>query len=91
MNLYRVSQTENDGYDTYDGAIVAAPDEATARKIHPSMAGDLRMWVDGSDNKDWTGHYPTWARHPDAVTVELVGVAASGVPMGTVLASFNAG
>ncbi|MGX9980735.1 hypothetical protein [Methylobacterium fujisawaense] len=91
MNLYRISQTVNDGYDTYDSAIVAAPDEATARKIHPSASGDLRMWVDGSDNKDWIGHYPTWAPHPDAVTATLIGIATASVPMGTVLASFNAG
>lgn len=30
MKLWLLSQTENTGYDTYDAAVVAAPDDATA-------------------------------------------------------------
>ena len=92
MNLYRISQSVNDGYDTFDRAVVAAQDEATARRMHPSaFDGQSRLWTEGSDNKDWTGNYPTWAKHPNEVTVELIGVAADGVPLGVIVASFNAG
>jgi hypothetical protein len=32
MKLYRISQNVNGGYDTYDCAVVCAPDEETARR-----------------------------------------------------------
>jgi inorganic pyrophosphatase/exopolyphosphatase len=36
MNIYLISQTENEDYDTYNSAVVYAPDEDTARNLHPS-------------------------------------------------------
>lgn len=36
MNIYRVSQTENNHYDTYDSIIVAAETEDDARNTLPS-------------------------------------------------------
>jgi hypothetical protein len=36
MNLYKISQTSNCDYDTYNSAIVCAENEAAARVIHPS-------------------------------------------------------
>ena len=36
MKLFRISQDENSDYDTYDSAVVAAPDEQTAREMNPS-------------------------------------------------------
>ena len=36
MKLWLISQTENEGYDTYDSAVVAAETENAARLIHPS-------------------------------------------------------
>ena len=35
LNLYRISQSVNEGYDTYSDAIVAAHDEEEARHINP--------------------------------------------------------
>ena len=35
MNLYKVSQSENNAYDTYDAMIVAATTEDVARNTHP--------------------------------------------------------
>ncbi len=77
MNLYRISQDENNDYDTYDSAIVAAETEAAARNINPG-------------GNDW-GKYGGWCSRPDMVKVELIGVATSGTAPGVVLASFNAG
>jgi hypothetical protein len=37
MKLWLISQTVNDDYDTYDSAVVAAPDEATARLTRPTQ------------------------------------------------------
>jgi len=77
MNLYLISQTENNGYDTYDTAVVAAKDEDEARNITP----------DG----DWNTRYSTWCSSPSKVTVNLIGKATAGTEPGIILASFNAG
>jgi hypothetical protein len=80
MKLYKISQTLNRGYDTYDSAIVCAKDEEEARNIHP----EDRDW-------DYPPYSSTWCNSPDQVTVELIGTAAPGTRQGVMLASFNAG
>jgi len=35
MNIYKLEQSQNNDYDTYDSAIVAAPNEASARLMVP--------------------------------------------------------
>jgi hypothetical protein len=77
LKLYRISQDSNTGYDTYDSAVVAAPDPTTAAQIHPD--GDSGRW----------SHY-AWCSGPEYVEVELIGTAA-GVMQGVICASFNAG
>ena len=77
MYLYKISQSTNSGYDTYDSAIVAAPDKQTAKGINP----------DG----DWRKAFTTWANNPEQVSAERIGTAKSGVKQGVILASFNAG
>lgn len=79
MNLYRISQNTNNGYDTYDSAVVCADDERDARSIHPSAFAEF------GDT------FSSWCSSPDEVTVRLVGVAAEGIERGVVCASFNAG
>lgn len=88
MNLYRISQTTNEGYDTYDSAVVVAASEEDARKIHP---GSLRMIDYG---EWWTSDqmYSTWGYALEDVKVELIGQAAPKLKAGAVVcASFNAG
>ena len=85
MKIYLISQNENRGYDTYSDAVVAAPDENTARIIHPS--GDI--W-----GVDWVPvdyAFPTWASRPDSVKVELIGEAVEGTKQGVICSSFHAG
>ena len=77
INLYLISQDENQGYDTYDSAVVAAESEDAARQIHPS---------DG-----WDCAFGTWCKTPEAVTVVFIGTAAPHVLPGIVVSSFNAG
>ena len=84
MNLYKISQTSNAGYDTYDSAIVCAETEAAAKVIHPG--GD-----DEGVPATWPGEYTSWCQTIDQVKVELIGTAAPGVTQGVVLASFRAG
>lgn len=79
MNLYLISQSENDDYDTYDSVVVAAATEDAARQINP----------DGKDR--WGYKYSGWCKSPDAVSVKLLGIAASDIQPGVILASFNAG
>ena len=79
MNLYRVSQTENDDYDTYDAMIVAASTEWVARNVHPSKTG-------------WSGYSGAWCSTPEEATVELIGTATNPYYDGEiVLSSYNAG
>ena len=80
MNLYLIKQTINNGYDTYDSAIVAAHTEAFAKLIHPNTCKILCS--EGGDE---------WCENPEDVIVEYLGKAAEGVEYGVVLASFNAG
>lgn len=82
MNLYKISQSTNVGYDTYDSAVVCAPDPETARTINPgeTRKGDCVWRATGC-----------WCRSPDDVVVELIGKAVDGSEIGVVVASFNAG
>lgn len=77
MNLYLLTQTQNNNWDTYDSCIVAADSVAEARLIHPGGW----VWPNGD----------FWVRHPKDVTVKLIGVAAPNIEMGVICASFNAG
>lgn len=78
MKLWKISQTANDGYDTYDSAVVAAETEDEARLMHPD-GGALRNSL-----------YDSWVRHPEDVKVEYLAYAV-GLDAGIILASFNAG
>jgi hypothetical protein len=85
MKIYKISQDENCGYDTYDSAVVIALDEDHARNINPS-GGKLMT------KKDWDYEFSAWARKPENVKVELIGSASScEVDAGVICASFNAG
>ena len=78
MNLYKISQTENDGYDTYDSAVVVADTEESARNMNP--------------RGEWIKDYNAWASNPSKVKVELIGKALDTLEYGTFICkSFNAG
>ncbi len=81
MKLYRISQEVNNGYDTYDKAIVAAPSEEAARIMHPG----------GETLAEWDKGPGYWAYAPEQVKVELIGTAAPNIEQGVICASFNAG
>lgn len=82
MKLWKISQSINNGYDTFDSAIVAALDEETARNTHPM--GDNSYFEVKNDT--WVSSHQT-----DHVTVEYIGEAKQGTQEGVILASFNAG
>jgi hypothetical protein len=78
VKLWKISQTVNTDYDTYDSAVVAAESDIEARYMHPR--GDGRF----------SGSPESWAS-PDDVTAEYIGEAKAGMRKGTICASFNAG
>ena len=86
MNLYLISQDQNDDYDTYDSAVVAAATEEDARNTFPGPFPP-ECWLD-SDSESWC--YDCWTE-PKNVTVKLIGTAADELEAGVVCASFNAG
>lgn len=81
MKLFRISQDQNHAYDTYDCAVVAAPDEGTARKIHPK----------GGRGKWYKYKVGDWFTDPKFVDVEYLGEASPEIKQGVICASFNAG
>jgi hypothetical protein len=85
MNIYLLSQTVNDGYDTHDSIIVCAESEELAKKIHPYFS---EPWY----KEDWFNqsmYGDTWAL-PKDIKCELIGTSLSDKPQ-MILASFNAG
>jgi len=99
MKLWLISQRVNNGYDTYDSAVVVAETGEYAKKIHPS-SGDI-YGVDNVvtysggqtyDRNPWNSSYGCWAREPNQVDVECIGEAADDLKEGDIIvASFNAG
>ena len=84
LKLFLISQDENDDYDTYDSAVVCAPDEEVARLMAPGGKN--------GEPEDFEGRpYSSWCSSADKVKVQLIGDAAPDVAVGVVCASFNAG
>lgn len=82
MNLYRVWQDVNIGYDTFDSMVVIAESEDIAKSVHPL----LRLDWDGKSDK-----VSAWC-DKEYVKVELVGRALDGAKSGAIIcSSFNAG
>ena len=92
MNLYLISQEVNNGYDTYDAAIVCAKDEKEAKTIHPDRDEPIVYNSREEALKDMysTYKFDTWAGLND-IKVQYIGEAAEGIEKGVILASFNAG
>jgi len=82
MKLFKISQDENTDYDTYDSAVVAAPNGQTARNMNPR---------DGKEFVGWNEYYSSWCTSADKVTVEYLGEATEGIEQGVICSSFNAG
>jgi len=83
LYLYLISQNVNNDYDTYDSAVVVAPNPKAAKLIHPHVNYVL-------SELDWTTD-GTWCHSPSDVNVKCIGVASKGQKVGVVLSSYNAG
>lgn len=90
MEIYLISQSVNDDYDTYDSAIVIAESEEEAKKIHPDGNYDYKenntlLRFNESDED-----YGSWAKK-EYIEVKLIGVANKDAIKGVVCSSYNAG
>jgi len=101
MKLFLLQQNINDGWDTYDAAVVVAENEDEARKIHPSefvnhvkngkfMRTSNNIDTFGQehphDNNDWVSYSQI-----KKIDVTYIGEAAENLSAGeVVIASFNA-
>jgi len=107
MNLYKLSQDINNNYNTYDSCVVAAPDEETARFIHPSefvthhREGTWYGTYDdnehtrkkGCNGREYETQSNTWVGggQLDKIRIECIGKADESLATGVICASFNAG
>lgn len=87
MKLYKLSQTVNNGYDTYDSVVVAAKNAKDAKTIHPSLYVEDPLWWKSILPDDST----SWVWSLEHIKVKYLGVAAKGIKRGLILSSFNAG
>jgi hypothetical protein len=76
MKLFLIWQDINTDYDTYDSAVVVAPDEESARHSLPAN------WVGGCEEQHWA--------LPENVHVQYLGESEETLPR-IVCASSNAG
>ena len=88
MNIYKIFQSENNDYDTFDSAIVAAESEEEARDMDPKSE-----WGNDPLKVNWNcnSRRSSWAFNREKVNVEYIGVAKEDTKAGIILASFNAG
>lgn len=86
MNLYLIIRNDDGDYDQYDSAVAAAPDEKAAKDL---IERNSIYWTNS-----------TWIRKGGAfieertkldITIEFIGTAKADMPLGIVVASFNAG
>ncbi len=85
MNIYLIEQNENNGYDTYDSAVVAAENKEIAKRISP---------YNGSIISDFYENYRSlgdWCTDIKYVQCTLIGKADPMVKQGLILASYNPG
>ena len=100
MKLFLLSQDYVSGYDTYDSAVVAAESESDARNIHPYR------FVTHITNGEWMGTYSggdkigeeypnnaygSWPKYSDIEHIKVKYLGDTKLPIGLILASFNAG
>jgi len=79
MNLYKLSQSVNNGYDTFDSCVVLADTKEEARCIHPN--GD-KLWKNGKWYENRNGdeqpveyNINDWVHNVKDIRVEFLGRA----------------
>lgn len=87
LEIYKIWQEVNTGWDTYDSAIVLAYSKKDAKKIHPQ--GEIEVFNKEAYTED--ANWPdNWCFLED-VRVKQIGIATTGEAGQVVCASYNAG
>ncbi len=83
LNIYLLTQNDNNDYDTYDSIIVCAKNPIDAKSIDPY----------GEEYKNYkeSNFMTSWAKYKSAIKCKKIGVADNKIKRGVVLASYNAG
>ena len=91
MNLYLITQDENNGYDTYDSAVVCATNSLAAQCIHPNNQSfkEYMKSMNMSREVAIDNYLDSWTT-PENVRVIEIGVAHTKIKSGIVCSSFNA-
>ena len=97
MKIYKVSQSENTDYDSYDSFVCYANTKEEAMKMHPSGSPTTR-WDENLQKQvlcKWDDpklFWNDWATSEDNVEVQHIGETFTNeTEPGVILASFNAG
>jgi len=101
VKIFKVSRPEGDKieYDQYSGFVCVAPDEESARRLHPRH---YHVWVETTGAWHWkdgeTGlveqhkdMYHSWTCDIDALVVQDLGTPSGAVLSHVILASYHAG
>jgi hypothetical protein len=83
MKIWLISQEVNNGWDTFDSAVVTANTKNEARYIHPCK--EKQNW-NGIQKSDYDG----WCNALDVI-VEYIGIAKEGTKKGVILSSYHSG
>lgn len=86
MNLYLITRNDDGDYDQYDSAVVAAPDEEAAKDL---IERNSDYWTNTTWKYVAKGLVEEHTKLD--ITIELIGTAKADMPLGVVVASFNAG
>lgn len=97
MNIYLLTQTDNNAFATYDSCIVIANNAEEAKIIHPDPEikyyEDVDRWFE--DEVDYVeykvdcvygyGYNTEWCKSPSQVNVEYLGQYKNNLKVGSVL------
>ena len=99
FNIYRISQDDVSGWDTYDEAIVIPQNELEARCLHPDInyiySTKENAWFNLSKNKivkEDDRFSTSWTNDINKVKVEFIGIAAPKFTKNEIIvSSYHAG
>lgn len=98
MNLYKVSRTDSVRYEEFDSIVVQAPDEQSARRIHPKheeegIYWDLGQgcWKEKIDSESRKYNDMFWTSDLNSLNIELIGKANPSLDKTVIHSSFQAG